>query len=151
WCGTDSFTYVANDGSLDSNVATVTITALAAPVDPQPPVPPTPPPKDPTLVPKTTTTSTPAVVQAAVPQSAATTPVSNPPPTPPTGNVQRSSYTHGGGDQAPPEPAPVAALPVPTSDLALAEQPSRTELGVLPGQMLPRRPKEAMLTGTGDE
>ena len=36
--GTDSFTYKANDGSLDSNVATVTITVTAAPVVNRPPV-----------------------------------------------------------------------------------------------------------------
>lgn len=36
--GTDSFTYKANDGSLDSNVATMTITVTAAPVVNQAPV-----------------------------------------------------------------------------------------------------------------
>jgi VCBS repeat-containing protein len=40
--GTDSFTYKANDGALDSNVATVTITVAQAPAPPPPP--PAPPP-----------------------------------------------------------------------------------------------------------
>ncbi|MBI4495208.1 MAG: tandem-95 repeat protein, partial [Chloroflexi bacterium] len=36
WSGTDSFTYRANDGSLDSDVATVSIAAIAPPVGPTP-------------------------------------------------------------------------------------------------------------------
>jgi VCBS repeat-containing protein len=52
--GTDTFTYRANDGALDSNVATVTITVAQAPppppqappAPPPPPSPPLPPPDD---------------------------------------------------------------------------------------------------------
>jgi hypothetical protein len=73
--GADSFTYKARDGSLDSNLATVTVTVGAAP--PPPPPPPTPPPTPPTPPPAPPPPPTPPPTPPPAP------PPPPPPPPPP--------------------------------------------------------------------
>jgi hypothetical protein len=178
--GTDTFSYVANDGTLDSNLATVSVTVLAAepepppvpePERPQPPtpvptppaptpdLPPTPAPEppapdnglDPTLVPPAVALPPLAALPANAPVVLAQA-IAAPFAVPRTTDALRTSFTHGGGDQPPrpPEPLPSAAA-TPDTELSASVLPGPADGTVLPGERLARPPRDAFLAGTGDE
>lgn len=165
--GTDTFRYLANDGALDSDVATVTITVLAAPVQtptpileppppappekvpPAPPQPPTQQGRDPTLVPPPDDLpSLPALPNAppvVVPPSVAVLPA-----VVRLSDALRTSFTHGGGDQGQEPAPPSSAAPTTDSELASSFLPGPAE-SIRPGESLARPPKESFQTGTGEE